>query len=226
MESFIQIQMVEKCKKRILNHRNTWNLTVTEPVAGNYYPVNSAIYVDDGVNRLTVLTDRSQGGASLDDGTVELMVHRRTTKDDGKGVGEAMNEPGVDGKGLIVRGRHWVFIAPSANSSQIQRIALQRLIYDPILFFMTSSKEHSRIEEKNPINNNNLQDDIFPPDIHILTKQLFTDAQTYLVRVNHIFSVNEDAVYSVPTNVSLSNIFPNQKNWTNSRTIIKWKFKC
>lgn len=28
-----------------LNHRDTWNLNQTEPVAGNYYPVNSRIYI-------------------------------------------------------------------------------------------------------------------------------------------------------------------------------------
>ena len=56
------------------NHRNTWTLNVTEPVAGNYYPVNSRIYIRDSASQLTVLTDRSEGGASLASGQVELMV--------------------------------------------------------------------------------------------------------------------------------------------------------
>ena len=54
--------------------------------------------------QLTVLTDRSQGGASINDGQIELMVHRRTLKDDSLGVGESLNETGIDGKGLRVRG--------------------------------------------------------------------------------------------------------------------------
>jgi hypothetical protein len=33
--------------KRICNHQPTWNLTVFEPIEGNYYPINTAIYVDE-----------------------------------------------------------------------------------------------------------------------------------------------------------------------------------
>lgn len=38
------------------------------------YPVTSKIMIDDGVDRLTIYTDRSQGGTSLHDGEIELMV--------------------------------------------------------------------------------------------------------------------------------------------------------
>lgn len=81
-------QMLE----RVRDHRPTWQLNLTEPVAANYYPVNSRISLGDSKARLTVLTDRSQGGSSMRDGEVELMLHRRLLHDDGFGVGEALNE--------------------------------------------------------------------------------------------------------------------------------------
>lgn len=56
------------------NYRPTWKLTSTEPQSQNYYPVNSRMYIKDKSMQLTVLTDRSQGGSSLKDGQLELMV--------------------------------------------------------------------------------------------------------------------------------------------------------
>ena len=57
--------------------RPTYTIDETEPVAQNYYPVNTRIVVRDEQQQLGVLTDRSQGGSSLQDGTIELMLHRR-----------------------------------------------------------------------------------------------------------------------------------------------------
>ena len=38
------------------------------------------------------MNDRSQGGSSLKPGRIELMQNRRLSKDDGRGVNEALNE--------------------------------------------------------------------------------------------------------------------------------------
>ena len=60
--------------KRQRNHRDTWKVDLKEQVAGNYYPINTKIAIEDEVHRLAILTDRAQGGSSIFDGTVELMV--------------------------------------------------------------------------------------------------------------------------------------------------------
>jgi lysosomal alpha-mannosidase len=36
-------------QKRVLNYRPTWNVSIAEPVAGNYYPVNGAAALRDTV---------------------------------------------------------------------------------------------------------------------------------------------------------------------------------
>lgn len=60
--------------KRQRNHRDTWKVNLQEQIAGNYYPVTAKIAIEDENMRLAVLTDRSQGGSSLIDGSIDLMV--------------------------------------------------------------------------------------------------------------------------------------------------------
>lgn len=45
-------------------------------MSGNYYPVDTRILISDNNNALAILTDRSEGGSSLYDGQVELMVNQ------------------------------------------------------------------------------------------------------------------------------------------------------
>lgn len=64
--------------QRRRDYRLTWPLQVTEPVSGNYYPINSHIYITDAETDADVLVamvnDRAQGGTSLKDGQIELMA--------------------------------------------------------------------------------------------------------------------------------------------------------
>jgi lysosomal alpha-mannosidase len=47
------------------------------PLCHSYYPVNAAAYLKDANSQFTLLVDRSEAGASINDGSVEFMVHRR-----------------------------------------------------------------------------------------------------------------------------------------------------
>lgn len=60
--------------ERVLNYRPTYNLTLEEPIAGNYFPVNTRISIKDTTKQVSVVTDRSHGASSLEDGEIELMV--------------------------------------------------------------------------------------------------------------------------------------------------------
>lgn len=62
---------------RTRNKRQTFSLDLREQIAGNYYPINTKIAIDDGSSRLAILIDRAQGGSSIIDGSVELMVCAR-----------------------------------------------------------------------------------------------------------------------------------------------------
>jgi lysosomal alpha-mannosidase len=66
---------------------------------------------------------------------VLFQVHRRCFYDDHFGVGEALNEPGIDGRGLVARGRHWLVIASPAQSAAIHRQLAFDMFHSPILTF-------------------------------------------------------------------------------------------
>ncbi|CAI7878248.1 unnamed protein product, partial [Closterium sp. NIES-53] len=62
--------------KRIVDHRADWELTVTDPIAGNFYPVTVGAFIGDGESQLSLLVDRAAGAASLAAGKLEVMLHR------------------------------------------------------------------------------------------------------------------------------------------------------
>lgn len=65
------------------------------PLQGNYYPIPSAIYIEDDNLRLTVVSAQPLGGSSLADGEIEIMQDRRLTHDDERGLGQGVldNQP-------------------------------------------------------------------------------------------------------------------------------------
>lgn len=67
---------------------------------------------------MIVSNDRSQGGSSLADGTVELMQNRRLSFDDGRGVGEALNEKDKFGNGIRVKATYQLQIFGERENMQ------------------------------------------------------------------------------------------------------------
>ncbi|XP_078495203.1 lysosomal alpha-mannosidase [Ciona intestinalis] len=183
--------------ERRKDYRPTWHLNQSEFVAGNYYPVNSRIYIHDNQVQLTVLNDRSQGGSSLSTGQLELMVHRRLLGEDSKGVGEALNETGQFGDGLITRGKHWLLLDTVMSSAKQHRLLAEEIYMSPLVAFQhhaPSITHESHITSP------------LPPNIHLLTLSTTTDGG-YIVRVEHQFEKNEDSTLSKPATVSLKNLF-------------------
>ena len=93
-------------------------------ISDNYYPIYTKAFIRDEKRdlQLTLLTDRTQGGSSQADGQLELMLHRRLLLQ-----GISLNETGPDGKGLVVRGKHYIFFKAINESAKLYRDLSQRL---------------------------------------------------------------------------------------------------
>ena len=192
--------------KRVLNYRPTWNYTVFEPVAGNYYPVNSRMLLRDPIHdiQLSVLTDRSQGGTSLSDGTAELMLHRRILLDDNFGVSEALNETGLDGNGLMVRGSHFLIIDTIRQSDKKHRTLGQQLYLRPIISFSNGTKSEVFAHQTKF----SALKKALPENINILTLEYWRKDQI-LLRLEHVYQSNEDSELSRPELIDLLSMFHN-----------------
>lgn len=61
-------------------------------IEGNYYPITSGAFIQDEEHRLTLLTTHAQGAASHKLGNLEVMLDRRTIRDDNRGLDEGITD--------------------------------------------------------------------------------------------------------------------------------------
>ncbi|XP_054805405.1 probable alpha-mannosidase At5g13980 isoform X2 [Prosopis cineraria] len=198
--------------ERIRNYRKDWNLEVNQPAAGNYYPLNLGIYLRDQSKEFSVLVDRSVGGSSLIDGQVELMVHRRLLVDDGRGVGEALNETVcIHNKctGLTILGKYYFRIDPVGEGARWRRSFGQE-IYSPFLLaFTQESGDGWRNSHVTTFSGLDSSYEI-PDNVAILTLEELDDGQVIL-RLAHLYEIDEDKNLSVKASVELKKVFPGKK---------------
>ncbi|XP_038994877.1 alpha-mannosidase [Hibiscus syriacus] len=199
--------------KRVRDFREDWNLTVTQPVAGNYYPINLGIYTVDKKSELSVLVDRATGGSSIKDGEIEFMLHRRMIDDDSKGVGEALDESVCAGstcEGLTIRGNYYVSINRKGEGAQWRRTTGQE-VYSPLLLAFTHEKtetwKSSHLTKATAVDSGYA----LPLNVALITLQEL-DVGTTLVRLAHLYEEGEDSTYSKLEKVELKKMF-------NGRTI-------
>jgi len=145
-------------QKRILNHRDTYDLNINyneakfkQNVSANWYPINSAILIQDtkrpaeyGNLQLTVMNDRAQGGSALEKGKIQLMQHRRVFEDDHKGMDEYVNERDIYGKGIRVPATYYVELIDTNNTKSAQHL-IHHKTDDPAQMFFMFDSTHAQL---------------------------------------------------------------------------------
>ncbi|KAI4375413.1 hypothetical protein MLD38_013285 [Melastoma candidum] len=224
--------------KRIRNYRNDWELEVNQPIAGNYYPVNLGMFVEDDTMELSVLVDRSVGGTSLIDGQIELMLHRRLIHDDLRGVGEVLNETVCvpeKCEGLTIQGKYYFRIDPKGGGARWRRTVGQE-IYSPLLLAFSEQDGDGWLAP--PVMNFTGMDPSYslPGNIALITLQELKNSKV-LLRLAHLYEVEEDKEYSTMSSVELKKLFfgrkisevtemslsANQERYAMEKRKLKWK---
>jgi lysosomal alpha-mannosidase len=151
-----------------------------------------------------IFEDRSEGGGSIHDGSIEIMLHRRLVYDDKNGVGEPLNETAF-GEGLVVRGKHFLIIESPTSSALYHRVGSQRLYMHPLATFALTQSSYGNYSASYRQTWSALTDTL-PLNVHLLTlDQLGT--KSFLVRVENYFELFEDDTYSHPVTIDLQSIF-------------------
>lgn len=224
--------------KRKKDYRPTWKLELHEPVAGNYYPVTTKMFLKDQEKllKLAVLTDRSQGGTSLKNGQLELMLHRRLLKDDAFGVAEALNETAY-GTGLVARGIHYVL---GGNTKNLDAFALRekeltlQLALRPSIYIKPLTETNIEDWRNLHVPKKSGFTKVLPPNVHVLTLEPWKDG-TVLLRLEHIFEVGEAMQLSQPVEVNIKDLFTSftitsirettlgANQWLEDNNPLKWR---
>jgi lysosomal alpha-mannosidase len=202
------------CRESQLRQRNArgnWTANVSEPVAGNYYPATCLLSLTDGAQAtLSVALDRAQGVSSLADGTLELLVHRRMAHRDGyEPRGYLLNEPGVDGKGLIIRGRHWLLAAPAhgAAAAAAAKTMAQRALAAPATVTAFAGLDLApQLWLASYRGRASLLSAPLPPNLHLATVHVHNES-SWLVRLAHLYEAGEGGDLSGSASVDLATLF-------------------
>ena len=158
---------------------------------------------DSTTNVTLICLDRSEGGGSIYDGSIEILVHRRIPSIKIGSWEEPLNETAY-GKGLVIRGKHFLIIDSPNNSALCHRTNAQQLYMQPLSTFALTNISYANYSTSYRQTWSALVDAI-PRNVHLLTLDQLGSKQ-YLVRVEHFFELYEDAIYSQPIQIDLQQL--------------------
>lgn len=162
-----------------------------QPVATNYNVMQYTAFIKDENAQLTVLTDRSHGVASLENGQIEFMMHRRTLQDDGRGLDRPLNDTSV------IRPKMRLTLTSPKSSAPLRHthtyllnfpvevFAVQQMVASPRNFTQVYRTHYSPLRQA------------LPPNLHLATLQAYDrDSTRNIIRFVNVFE--NDEINSVP----------------------------
>jgi lysosomal alpha-mannosidase len=128
------------------------------------------------------------------------MVHRRLQQDDQRGVSQPLNETGLNGLGLIVRGVHRIGLSPVKGAVAAVRTAMQDVaLFRPLLTY-------GGVPAAIAVANTSALNAPLPANVHWLSMQSLYES-VWMVRLAHLYGTGEDPILSQNATVDLATIF-------------------
>jgi len=178
------------------------------PIQGNHFPSPWGAYIKDGTSQLSLIYERSHGTSSLRNGHIETMIHRNPDMSDGFG-------PGLTDTDVVFPAIRVLAGAPSAVSYHTNS---HNFNYPPVIFTSSPTSSISNYVSNFETSGQFLAAD-FPRNLHLLSFRLLS-GNNFIIRLVHIFAIDEDSSFTGPVTVDIAKIFPMVKVVSVSETTI------
>ena len=163
--------------------------------ASNYYATQMVCYIKDARHQLTMLSSQSHGVASLLEGQMEYMLHRRTLVDDRRGLDRPLNDTTA-----IVVGLRFVVSDPT-TSVRARRMANYDLQYELNGTVFYDPQYSARGTFTGLVGS-------MPPNVHLVSLKVRDgESNKIILRLHHLYGVGEDASYSLPVTIDIGRMF-------------------
>lgn len=173
--------------------------------------MTSKIYIEDKEKniRFSVFNDRSQGGTSLYDGEIDLMLQRRILTTDCS-IETPVNET-HDGTGIMIRGKHYLYLSKAdyKPNKMFEKKFAKEIELRPQIF-VSQEKPYGELSKEEWVKHRNefsFLKSKLPVGVHILTLEQWNDG-TILLRLENFFE-KSDTIKSGKKTVFIKNLFTN-----------------
>uniref|UniRef100_G5E5M8 Alpha-mannosidase n=1 Tax=Bos taurus TaxID=9913 RepID=G5E5M8_BOVIN len=197
-------------------YRNYKNNTI----ARNYYPMVQSAFIQDRRSRLVLLSNQAHGVSSQRNGQVEVMLHRRLWNNDKW----ALNNDLTLNDSSVVHPVLWLLLGSRTLTSDLHQRSGLALQHQPVVMLREMNGEIA------PRGSGSRQQEAvtLPPSVHLQilsipgwkyssnhTEHLQTlqkgheakaDLRRVLLRLQHLYEVDQDPVLSRPVTVNLQSV--------------------
>ena len=162
-------------------------------IAANVYPSQMSAFVASSDTMLAVALDRSHGVASLQNGTLEVIQHRRAGPYEGSGGTVVMDDTSR------IFTQSWMAVGARQDANR-QRVAMRQRLNHPLV--LASAKFNATAAAAAATAAAPLGVTALPENVHLQSVRATSAANdALLVRLQHLYTDGEDAAMSLPLTV-------------------------
>lgn len=126
----------------------------SQPTKANYYPMTTALVMQDHLSRLTLLSAQPHGVACLEIGEVEVMLDRHLFEDDGRGMGEGVTDVKTTVSRFVIKLEKRTSLAMPTESQftslSLASLGVQDKLEQPLLLYFTTGNVSNFLKNVEP----------------------------------------------------------------------------